>query len=181
MLSLAAIPFIMVKDAKICADYGMGRSLGTLAIQLAREDVGHHNALDKLIGACIREQDDTATDGFALMSNRASFEMVHKSASVGISSLVAVSAPTALAIREACNSGMNLIGFARPGCHVIYPHHGNDDQVAAVATDHLHKFWVRSMKQQIFSYADENPTELSTVAQLAIARLKIQMEATAVS
>lgn len=122
VLSLAAIPFIMVKDAKIYADYGMGRSLGTLAIQLAREDVGHHNALDKLIGACIREQGDTAfTDGFALMSNRASFEMVHKSASVGISSLVAVSAPTALAIREACNSGMNLIGFARPGCHVIYP------------------------------------------------------------
>lgn len=60
-------------------------------------------------------------------------------------------------------------------------HHGNDDQVAAVATDHLHKFWARSMKQQIFSYADENPTKLSAVAQLAIARLKTQMEATAVN
>lgn len=84
-----------------------------------REDVGRHNALDKLIG-CQVKINNNFRQGFALISSRASFEMVQKSAAVGIGCLVAVSAPTALAIEQAQAAGIMLVGFARQNRHVIY-------------------------------------------------------------
>lgn len=85
------------------------------------EDVGRHVALDKLLGRRARES-DIWKQGAALVSSRASYEMVQKSAMCGIEILFAVSAATTLAVEVAERCNLTLVGFCKPGRATIYTH-----------------------------------------------------------
>lgn len=85
-----------------------------------REDIGRHNAVDKVIGRLLMDSELSATDLALFVSGRASFEMVQKAWAAGFTALVAVSGPSSLAVATAKRAGMTVIGFARGASGTLY-------------------------------------------------------------
>src|SRR6266404_3767303 len=121
--ALSSLPAWQQANQETGAVHAAAWATPTGKLAFVREDVGRHNALDKMIGAIERGQIDPEA-GFAVITSRCSFEMVQKAATIRIPILVAISAPTTMALRIAEQTGITLVALARSDSITVYANPG---------------------------------------------------------